>query len=204
MGGSVTLALLIPFTIGKEPEEAFVLYGSAWGSTTFAGSITAILVNTPGTASNAATLLDGFPLTRARRAREAIDAPAASSATGAIMVLAIFLITIPILREFALLFGSVEMLLLAVMGITVIPAAVRGSLIEGIIGGGLGFLFAFHGYSILGGSFRFAYVDEVFGSAEITLLPMIVGVFAVSEMLMLGFEQSGTRLTRSVTTDRGT
>lgn len=191
MGGSVTLALLIPFTIGMDPQEAFILYGSAWGSTTFAGSITAILVNTPGTASNAATLLDGFPLTRAGRAREAIGAAAASSATGAIMALAVFLITIPILREFALLFGSVEMLLLAIMGITVIPAAVRGSLIKGVIGGGLGFIFAFHGYSILGGSFRWPYVDELTGSAEITMIPLIIGVFAVSEMLMLGFEQSG-------------
>lgn len=184
LGGSATVAILIPFTIPLDPEQAFLIYGAALGATTFSGSITAILVNTPGTASNVATLLDGYPLTGQGRAKEAIGAAASSSALGAIVGISIFVLSIPILREFALLFGTAELFWLGVLALAVIPAAIPGSLIRGLIAGGLGMLVAFHGFYFHLGYFRFDYIRN-FGIDDIGIIPVIMGLFALAEMIKL-------------------
>ena len=62
LGGTTTLALLIPMTYGMQPDAAIVLVGGIMGGVPFGGSIYAIFLNTPGVAPNAATCLDGFPL----------------------------------------------------------------------------------------------------------------------------------------------
>lgn len=185
MGGSVALALLIPLTLTLQPERAFILYGSALGATSFSGALTAILVNTPGSGSNAATLLDGFPMTRGGRAREAIGAASSASALGATIGLGVFLLSIPLLREVALFFGTVEIFWLAVFGIAIIPAVTPGSMVKGLIGGGLGMLVAFHGLTVHTGEFRYTYVQSLPGVIDIGLIPALVGVFAIGEMLHL-------------------
>lgn len=183
MGGAVALALIIPFTFDMSSHEAFILLGSSMGATAMAGSMTAILVNTPGSGSNAATLLDGYPMARQGQAKDALGASALSSAAGAFVGLVAFLLMIPILREFALFFGSVEIFWLALFGIAIIPAATQGSLIKGLIAGGLGLMFAFHGFSVVTGGFRFEYIRVVTDSVQI--IPAIIGLFAIAEMLNL-------------------
>lgn len=188
LGGSATLAILIPFTIPLTPGQAFLVYGGALGATTFSGSITAILFNTPGTASNVATLLDGYPLTRQGRAREAIGAAAMASAVGAVIGISIFVLSIPFLREFALLFGTPELFWLGVLALAVIPAAIPGSLLRGLIAGGLGLMIAFHGYYNQVGYFRFTYIRS-FGIDDIGIIPIIMGLFALAEMIKLAGEE---------------
>lgn len=185
MGGSVTLAILIPISLGLPPESAFILYGAALGSTTFSGAITAILLNTPGTASNVATLLDGYPLARQGRGKEAIGAAATASATGAFIGLFIFLLLVPVIRQFALLFGSVELFWLAVFGIAIIPAVTKGGLTKGLIAGVFGVVLALHGFNIVTGEFRFEYIRFIVEDGNIGVVPVVVGLFAVGEMLSL-------------------
>lgn len=186
MGGAVAIAILLPFTLRMDPEPAFILFAAAMAGTSFAGSITAILVNTPGTAGNAATLLDGYPMSRQGRAKEALGASASASASGAALGLFLFFMVIPVLQEFSQLFGSREIFWLAIAGIAVIPAAVSGSMIKGLISGGLGLIFALHGYDYLTGNFRFDYLFRIGDNGDINLVPVIVGLFAIAEMLRLG------------------
>ena len=68
LGGATAIALLLPLTFGMQPEQAITLMGGILGSSAIGGSVTAILLNTPGTAPNAATCFDGYPLTRQGKA----------------------------------------------------------------------------------------------------------------------------------------
>ncbi|NBS12380.1 MAG: tricarboxylic transporter, partial [Gammaproteobacteria bacterium] len=64
LGGTTALALLIPFSIGMSASDAIILMAGVMASTPTSGAVTAILLNTPGTAPNAATTLDGYPLAK--------------------------------------------------------------------------------------------------------------------------------------------
>ena len=83
LGGTTALALLIPMTFGMQPDAAIVLVGGIMGSVPFGGSISAILLNTPGVAPNAATCFDGYPLARKGKAGMAIGAAATASVVSA-------------------------------------------------------------------------------------------------------------------------
>ena len=84
LGGATAIALLLPLTFGMSPEQAIVLMGSVMGAVSAGGAVTAILLNTPGTAPNAATCFDGYPLTKQGKAGIAIGAAASASAIGGI------------------------------------------------------------------------------------------------------------------------
>jgi putative tricarboxylic transport membrane protein len=83
------------------------------------------------------------------------------------------------------LFATIEILWLAVFGIVIIPVAVPGPLIKGMIAGGLGLLFAYHGYATFSGEFRFFYILDLTPKGDLPLVPVIIGLFAIAEMLNL-------------------
>src|SRR5712672_2375053 len=85
LGGAAALALLMPLTYGLEPITALALAGGVMGAVPMGGSITAILLNTPGSAPNAATCMDGYPLARQGRAGYAIGAAASANSVGGLI-----------------------------------------------------------------------------------------------------------------------
>ena len=184
MGGTTALALLIPLTFGMDPIVAFMLFAAAKGGTNFGGSLTAILINTPGTGANAATLLDGYPMARNGRAGEAIGASATASASGAMFGILILAASIPILLTVILLFGPPEVFWLGVWGLTVIAVVVRGSVLTGLISAGFGILFALHGVNRMTATARWDY-GLVFMRDGFPLVPSLIGLFAVAEMMKL-------------------
>ena len=123
LGGTTALAILIPLTFGMNETDAVMLLGGAMGAVTAGGSVTAILLNTPGIAPNAATTFDGFPLARQGRAGEAIGAAATASAMGGMIGVITLLIVIPIAKQIVLLFSPPEFFLLAVFGLCAIAVS---------------------------------------------------------------------------------
>lgn len=184
LGGIVALTLLIPLTFGLDATVAFVMLTAAVGGTNFAGSITAILVNTPGTAPNAASLLDGHPMAENGQAGEAIGASATASALGAIFGTLILAASVPIMIEIVILFGAREIFLLGVWGVTIIATVVGEDTLAGLISGLLGFLLAMHGSNIVTSTYRWTF-GATYLQGGIPLLPMILGLFAVTEMIKL-------------------
>src|SRR3979411_2632405 len=85
LGGAAALALLMPLTYGLEPFTALALSGGVMGAVPMGGSITATLLNPPGTAPNAATCLDGYPLAQQGKAGLAIGAAASANSLGGII-----------------------------------------------------------------------------------------------------------------------
>lgn len=184
LGGTVTLALLIPLTYGMDPLVAFMLFAAALGGTNFGGSVTAILINTPGSAPNAATLLDGYPMTRNGEAGRAIGASAAASALGAFFGIFLLLISIPFLRPIIVQFGPPEIVLLGIWGLTVISTIVSGALITGLISAAMGLIFVMHGLNHVTAGIRWTY-GQTFLLDGFKLIPALIGLFAIAEMMFL-------------------
>jgi putative tricarboxylic transport membrane protein len=187
LGGTTALALLIPVTYVLSPLDAMYLAGGVMGATSFGGSITAILLNTPGTAPNAATTFDGYPLAQQGKAGLAIGASATASAMGGLIGLVTLLAFIPVAKQVVLSFGPSEFFLLTVLGLSAIAISVRGKLLRGLIAGLIGLMLAFVGADAVTGELRFTAGSDYLWDG-IPLVPTLVGMFAIAQMIELSLK----------------
>lgn len=188
VSGVTLMALAIPFTLAWEPLPIMLLFGAFVGGATFMGSVTAILLNIPGKNSNAATLLDGYPLARQGRARTAIGCSAASSALGSTFGLLILILLIPFMRPAVLWLGPAELLMLVIWGLTTVAVLVRGSPVKGIAIAGVGCLLAFVGLDPHTGEARYTF-DTLYLRDGLKLVPVFIGIFALAESLDLAADK---------------
>ncbi len=184
LGGTTALALLIPLTFGMEKADAIMLMGGSMAATSTGGSVSAILLNTPGIAPNAATTFDGFPLAQQGRAGEAIGAGATASALGGLIGVFTLLLVIPIAKEIVLLFSAPEFFMLALFGLCAIAVSTGDRLLQALIAAIFGFLCAFVGFDYISGIIRYTYgIDALYDG--IKLVPALIGLFAISQMIDL-------------------
>jgi putative tricarboxylic transport membrane protein len=160
----------------------------------FGGSIASILISTPGTPSAAATVMDGYPMAQRGEAGRAIGiALVASTIGGTISALCMIFISWP-LAKVALQFGPDEYFALMVFGLTVIASVSGESLLKGLISGFFGLMVGLVGMDEVSGYARFAFHSPSL-MAGLPMLPVLVGVFAVSQVF-LELENVGRRLER--------
>jgi putative tricarboxylic transport membrane protein len=196
LGGATCLALLMPLTYGMDSISALALSGGVMGAVPMGGSITAILLNTPGTAPNAATCLDGYPLAQQGKAGMAIGAAASANAIGGIIGTISVLAVLPIAKQLVLLFGPPEFFLLTLLALVTVASAARGKLLRGLVTGGFGLMIAFVGYNDVSGGERFTFgIDYLWDGVH--LVPALIGLFAVAEMINLTVK--GGAVSRDVT-----
>ncbi|SDI81998.1 tripartite tricarboxylate transporter permease [Billgrantia gudaonensis] len=181
ISGVILVVILLPVTYGMDPTAAFMLLTAIYGSTVFSGLITAILYRAPGTPEAVMTAFDGYPMTQQGQAGKALGIGVLSSAIGGLVGTVALIIFTPLLASVALKFSSPEYFALAILGLTVV-ASLGGRLIFGLIGATLGLLIASVGIDPLTGTSRYT-----FGSLHLAegvgLIPVIVGLFAVSEVM---------------------
>ena len=182
LGGTTAIALLIPLTYGMESNLAITMIGGIMGSVAFGGSISAILLNTPGIAPNAATCFDGFPLAQQGKAGMAIGAAATASSIGGLIGVAILIAVIPIAKQIVILFAPPEFFALAILGLSAIALSTGGKFLRGLIAAGVGLVLAFIGYDAVNGGTRFTGGSEYLFDG-IKLVPTLTGLFAISEMI---------------------
>lgn len=184
LGGSVGIALMIPFTYGMDTASAMGLFVAALAGQSFTGSITAILLNVPGSSPSAATTIDGYPLARQGRGGFAIGISATSSFLGSLVGPLCLVALIPLVRPIVLAFSFPEFTMLGILGLTIIAMASRGSMFKGIVAGLVGVLFSFVGFAPIGGDVRFVFDQPaLYGGLEVVIV--LVGMFAVTEALQL-------------------
>jgi TctA family transporter len=198
LSGSVGIALMIPLTFGLGASESMALFVAALSGQTFAGSISAILLNTPGTAPNAATTFDGYPLARQGRGGFALGISATASALGSLIGVAILVVLLPVVRSVVLAFSFPEFTVLIVMGLAAISMASRGAMIKGLISGAIGLIFSFVGFSPLGGELRYVFGMRTLWNG-IDVIAVLIGLFAVSEVMRLLVRQESVALDASTT-----
>lgn len=184
LGGVIALALVLPFTYVMEPLHAIYLAGGIMGATSFGGSISAILLKVPGTAPNAATTFDGFPMAQAGRAGEAIGASATASTLGGLIGLVTLCAIIPFSKQIILAFGPGEQLLLAILAFAAIAAASGDRLLRAFISAGFGLLLATIGFDVITGDERFTFGNTYLWDG-IPMVPALTGLFVLAQMFWL-------------------
>jgi putative tricarboxylic transport membrane protein len=184
LGGTTAIALFIPLTFAMQPEDAMALAGGIMGSVAFGGSISAILLNTPGIAPNAATTFDGYPLAQQGKAGQAIGAAATASSLGGVIGVILLVMVLPVAKQVILAFGPPEFFMLAMLGLAAIAASTGGQFLRGLIGGAVGLMLAFVGYDSVSGGERFVFGIEYLWDG-IPLVPSLIGLFAIAEMINL-------------------
>jgi putative tricarboxylic transport membrane protein len=174
--------------------------GGIMGAVSAGGSISAILINTPGTAPNAATCFDGYPLAQQGKAGLAIGAASVASTVGGLIGMVVLVGVIPIMKSIVLLFGPPEFFMLAFMGLAAIAVSTGGQFLRGLIAGAIGLMLSFVGYDAVSGGIRFTAGSNYLWDG-IPLVPALTGLFAISEMIALSVsggtiskEAAGTRV----------
>lgn len=184
LNGATLMALAIPLTFSWDPLPVMLLFGAFVGGATFTGSITAILFNIPGLASNAATLLDGYPLAQQGKAKTAISCSATASALGSTFGIIVLILLIPIMREAIILFGPPEILMLIIWGLTTIAIITRSSVLKGLIMAGFGLFLSFIGYDPRTAELRYTF-GIFYLHDGINLVAAFLGLFALTEIINL-------------------
>ena len=184
LGPSAGMALALPLVMKWHPLTALIFMGSLYKCSNYGGSLTAILMNTPGDASNAATILDGHPMCRNGKGGVALGLSAAAAMVGGTIGMMCLIFAAPLLADFALRFGPAEYFLTALLALSIIAAVVQGATIKGLIAAGLGLLLSTVGFDVISGSLRYtagwAPLED-----GVPLIQALVGLFAVTQALVL-------------------
>ena len=138
--GTMGIALLLPLTYGMSSIHGMMLLLGVYCGGIYGGSITAILINTPGTPASAATSLDGYPMAQQGHAKRALHDALAASMIGGLISCVILLTCAPMVAKFALNFGAREYFALSLFGLTIIASVGGKSVLKGLLMGFAGLL----------------------------------------------------------------
>lgn len=179
----MAMALLLGFVFRLPMEWGLAILVGIYTGAMFGGGITAIMVNIPGTPAAAATAMDGFPLAKQGRAREAIGAVITASLAGELLGELCTLIFLPLVMLAALRIGDWEVFIIAVFGLIVAGALAGRSALKGWIAATVGLLIAMVGLDPLFAVSRFVYNIEL--SRGVGFVPALIGLFGLSEVFMV-------------------
>src|SRR6266511_1155784 len=187
IGGAATLALMIPFIFKMSPAEAFAFLLGMHSVAATTGDITSVLFGVPGEAISAATVVDGYPMAKKGEAGRALGAALVRSLLGELIGAVALALAIPIVRPLVLTFGSPELFMLSVIGISCITSlsgsGARGQ-IKGFAMGLLGLLVSTIGQERQSGSLRFD-MGIMYLWEGLDFVPVLVGIFAIPEIIDL-------------------
>ena len=176
------LVLFLPFTYNLEAIDSFMFLLGIYCAGSYGGSISAILINTPGTPHAAATMLDGNPLAKRGLAQKALNIALEASTFGGIFSALVLLFLAPQVAKVALKFGASEIFILCVFGISIIAGVSGDSLAKGIISGCIGLFLSIIGMDVISGTFRFT-LNNYNLYAGFDLVIVLIGLFALSETI---------------------
>ncbi len=176
------MAIFLPMTFAMSDINGMLFLVGIFVGACYAGSLSSILVNIPGTPSAIATGFDGYTMAQKGEAGRAIGYATVSSALGGLFGVLVLMFAAPVLAGLALEFGAQEYTGVALLGISIVSYISFGSTVKGLIGGIIGLLLATVGQDVIT-----AYPRFVFGSkdlqAGLEMIPVMVGFFGVTEVL---------------------
>lgn len=184
-GAATGLVLVLPLTYTLEPGTAFVIMTGIYLGCEYGGCISAILINTPGTAAAIVTAFDGNPMAKHGKAREALLYSNTASFSGGILGGLAVLLLMPILGNFVLKFGAGEVFLLAAIGLFLVGSISKGDMFKGVVSAALGLFFTLFGTESVTGFSRFDFnIPILIGGLPI--IAAMLAMFAVPQMIEVG------------------
>lgn len=193
LSSTMGVALCIPITFNMPADLALILLGAVYVSSVYGGSITAILLRTPGTDASIATALDGYPMAVAGRGSEALGMATLASLFGGLFSVVVLLAIAPPLSQIALAFGPQEYTILAIFGLVTIIGVASDQPMKGVLSAAAGLILASVGLDAFTGIQRFTFgQSELFDG--VPLLPVLIGLFSVSQAFNLCIPEGGSVL----------
>jgi len=179
---TIAIALIIPFSFYMDPVVSIAMLIGAYKGGLYGGSISAILIGTPGTDAAAATIIDGYTMSKNGKSGKALRMALFASVMGDLLSLLSLVIIAPLLAQVTLKIGPIEFFTLILFSLTIIAGMGGESIIKGLIAASLGLLLATVGLDPIIGIRRLC-----FGMAEldngIAIMPMLIGLFAIPEVI---------------------
>ena len=180
-GPSAGLAILLPLTFGMDHVGAIMMLAAIYYGSMYGGTITSILLNTPGESATVASTFDGYPLAKNGRAGPALVMQAVASFVGGTVGVILITILAPMFSQVSRSFGPPEYFLLAMMGMLTLIVMIGSNWKLGIISALIGFALGTVGVDLETGQSRYT-----FGSAEliggIYFIPIAIGLFGLGEL----------------------
>lgn len=184
LGGTVTMALLLPFTYTLEPAAALAMVLGAFSAVSMGGSIPAILMNAPGTGEQAVTSLDGYPMTQQGKGARALAAAAGAGVLGTLVGVLALTILIPFVRTILTAVGSAEMFALSLLGVLAIGVLTTESVTRGLLSGLIGLMLSTIGNDPVTGTLRYT-GGSTYLHDGLSITGLTLGLFAIAEMIRI-------------------
>jgi len=184
LSATMAIAILVPVTFAFPPETGISMLAALYLAAMYGGSISAILIRTPGTPAAAATVLDGYPMAQQGKAGRALSISLGASFTGGLISSICLLTVAPVLGKIALEFGPVEIAAVATLGMTIIASLSQGSTVKGLIAGAAGLMLSTVGMDPITGNPRFTFgIIDLFSGIPFTVA--LIGLFSIPQVLRL-------------------
>ena len=195
LGPLAGISLLLPATFGLNPIIAMVLLGGVYYGAMYGGSTTSILMRIPGEAASVMTCVDGYAMTQNGRAGAALAIAAIGSfVAGTLGVIGLMLLA-PTLAAFALRFGPPEYTALLLMGFFILAYMSGGPMLKTLAMAAFGLLLGMIGIDAMSGYTRFSFGIVELGDG-VGIVPVAVGLFGISEILLTAGQAAGPRVQR--------
>jgi putative tricarboxylic transport membrane protein len=183
IGPSAGTAILLPLTFGMGAIPAIIMLSGIYYGAMYGGTITSVLINTPGEAASVVTCLDGHPLAQQGRAGVALGVAGIGSFIGGTVAVVGLCIMGPPIARYALKFGPPEYFALLILGMTMVIGLIGTSLVRGMIAALIGLLLAMVGTDPVQGACRFAFdIPELQDGFD--FIPLAMGLFGISEIML--------------------
>lgn len=184
LGGTGAVALLLPFIFVLEPTQALALIIGAVAVVHTSDTISSVLLGVPGSASATVLLLDGHAMARRGEGARALSIAFLSSMVGGLLGALGLSLSIPIARPLVLSFGSPELFMLTVLGISLTAVLSHGNMIKGLLAGAFGLLLGTVGSAPAAADYRYTF-GSLFLSDGLDLVAVALGIFGLAEVVSL-------------------
>lgn len=185
LSATMAVSVLLPMAFYLPPHVGIPFLIAITKGAFYSGSIPAILICTPGTGAAAATVIDGYPLAKKGKARKALEMSLYGSVIGDILSNVVAIVGASLVASVALRLGPPELVLIMVFGLLLIAFLSGRSLTKGFVAAGLGLLIAAIGIDPVHGATRLTF-GSLDLSAGVGFVPMVLGLYAVAELLRMG------------------
>ncbi|MEP1585416.1 MAG: tripartite tricarboxylate transporter permease [Tateyamaria sp.] len=202
VGPAVAIAILLPATFSLDPIVGLTMLLGIYGSSMYGGAIPAVLINTPGTAVNALTSYDGYPMTERGEAHRAVSLAYSASFWGGIFGIGCLILLSPVLALIAPMFGSREIFLAALLGIILVVLAHRGQIFAAGMLAMFGIFLQTIGLDAVTYTQRYTF-GYSFLSSGINLIVVVLGLFALSQAFFLLTAPDGSPEAKPITGKMG-
>ncbi len=183
-GFSVTMgvAVLFPLTLIFPQMGGIMMLLGIYVGAVYGGSISAILLNIPGTPASMMTTMEGYPLARRGEGDKALTLSTAASFIGGVISVMMLTFLSPVLAKFALDFSAPEYFMLAAFGLSIIISISSENMLKGLISALLGLMIATIGIDSFTGYARFTF-GSIYLMSGISFVPILIGLFAFSQII---------------------